>query len=330
MPNCEYCGVRPVYPGHPYCGRTCAGEAKNARSQRAPRSRTMDNSGLCAYPGCTRPPFSSRDPYCGQSHDEEDEDDADECILCHNNPKAEGMHFCGRTCDQRATRQAPLILRISENDRKFGDIADQFYKSWRHRGDKYPRPDIHQIYKIIQSKELMDDYYAYRDFVEDEGDFTQRGLAPGNERRRWHGTRRACNIGDDPRRTRLCDSDRCGVCGIIRTSFSLSRVGTTDRKNNSFERFGKGIYASSTSSKAHDYSKKTQVVPSQYLSMLLTTVVAGEGFKLMEDDQTLDGPPEGFHCVLGEVGDRLNYDEIIVYEEAAIRPAWLVIYDKLE
>jgi len=32
--------------------------------------------------------------------------------------------------------------------------------------------------------------------------------------------------------------------------------------------------------------------------------------------------------VLGEVGDRLNYDELVVYNNDAIRPSYLVMYDE--
>jgi len=31
--------------------------------------------------------------------------------------------------------------------------------------------------------------------------------------------------------------------------------------------------------------------------------------------------------VLGEVGGRLNYDELVVYSNDAIRPSYLVMYD---
>jgi len=31
--------------------------------------------------------------------------------------------------------------------------------------------------------------------------------------------------------------------------------------------------------------------------------------------------------VLGEVGGRLNYDELVVYDNDAIRPSYLVMYD---
>ena len=32
--------------------------------------------------------------------------------------------------------------------------------------------------------------------------------------------------------------------------------------------------------------------------------------------------------ILGEVGDSLNYDELVVYNNDAIRPSYLVMYDE--
>ncbi|KIO20778.1 hypothetical protein M407DRAFT_81169 [Tulasnella calospora MUT 4182] len=146
-------------------------------------------------------------------------------------------------------------------------------------------------------------------------------MSPGNERRRWHGTKRFCKIGDDPDDASPCDHPNCALCSILSSSFQVGKVKSSGRK---FSRFGAGIYASSVSSKADDYS--TNVRQSSYKAMLLTTVVVGRGYKLTRDKKSLTCPPEGYHSVLGEVGDTLNYDEVVVYDDDAIRPSWLVVY----
>ena len=77
--------------------------------------------------------------------------------------------------------------------------------------------------------------------------------------------------------------------------------------------------------------------------MLLNKVVVGRGYKMTVDNTTLTGPPAGYDSVsvvrwssggalmriqvLGEVGARLNYDELAVYNNDAIRPSYLVMYD---
>ncbi|KAG8990702.1 hypothetical protein FRB94_013171 [Tulasnella sp. JGI-2019a] len=155
-----------------------------------------------------------------------------------------------------------------------------------------------------------------------EGNFTRRGVAPGNERQGWHGTPRLCRIGEGPMRTGFCNAENCGVCGIICESFSLDRSGTSGRPGGGFQRFGQGIYTSTASSKSEFYAGDG----SQYGAILLTNIVVGNGYKMLVDDQSLTEPPPGYHSVLGEVGVRLNYDETVVYDEDAIRPSWLVIF----
>ena len=79
--------------------------------------------------------------------------------------------------------------------------------------------------------------------------------------------------------------------------------------------------------------------------MLLSKVVVGKGYKMTADDTTLKKPPASYDSVsfvlgllfgvralmrsqvIGEVGSRLNYDELVVYDNDAIRPSYLVMYD---
>jgi hypothetical protein len=70
-----------------------------------------------------------------------------------------------------------------------------------------------QVWKIYCTKPLNDAYVQYRSRVEQE-----RGLAGGNTRRRFHGTIRACCLGDDDRNRDLCNVSTCSLCRIIRVS----------------------------------------------------------------------------------------------------------------
>ena len=111
-------------------------------------------------------------------------------------------------------------------------------------------------------------------------------------------------------------------------------------------RFGKGLYTSSTSSKANDYSMNAGDTPSTCKAILLTKVVVGRGHKMLHDKTDLTEPPVGHDSVcldllfceqrmsmillrqvLAEVGGSLNYDELVVYRNEAIKPAYLVVYD---
>ena len=61
------------------------------------------------------------------------------------------------------------------------------------------------------------------------------------------------------------------------------------------DRFGSGVYTSSTSSKSNDYS--SNVKPSKQKAMLLNKVVVGKGYKMTQDNTTLTAPPQGYDSV---------------------------------
>jgi hypothetical protein len=54
----------------------------------------------------------------------------------------------------------------------------------------------------------------------------KRNLPEGNQRRRFHGTNRACDLGDNGSTT-LCNFklSQCSLCSIVRTSYKLSKAG---------------------------------------------------------------------------------------------------------
>lgn len=240
------------------------------------------------------------------------------CILCKEYPKAISQ-FCGQKCLGKAHAQAPMLFNVDKKDPMFANIVHQFDTSWRHPNK--PKPTVVFVYKIVQSKQLMDAYLAYQSKVESEGNFKAQGKSPGNECRRWHGTKRGCNVGDNPAAPTLCGQTTCAMCSILTSSFQVVKTNTSGR---TFNRFGKGIYTSSTSSKAYDYS--TNALASPYSMIMLTNVIVGQGHKLTQDSTGLTAPPSGYHSVLGEAGGTLNYDELVVYNDDAIRPSWLVVY----
>jgi hypothetical protein len=60
--------------------------------------------------------------------------------------------------------------------------------------------------------------------------------------------------------------------------------------------------------------------------MFVATVAAGHAFCTNEGDLDVAKPPEGYDSVVGEVGAHLNYDELVVYTEAAALPKFLLVY----
>jgi len=168
----------------------------------------------------------------------------------------------------------------------------------------------------------MNQYQQYLDNVEATGNFIALGKPRGNEHRRWHGTKRKCNLGDPGNET-LCADPECLLCCIIKTSFDLKdfKAGT------GWGRFGRGIYTSFTSSKSNDSSKNVGI-NSEWKAMLLNEVVVGNCKRLNQGDNSLTQPPSGYNSVLAEAvpGGALDYDELVVYKSEAVRPLYLVMY----
>ncbi|KAG8946537.1 hypothetical protein FRC04_011595 [Tulasnella sp. 424] len=90
-------------------------------------------------------------------------------------------------------------------------------------------------------------------------------------------------------------------------------------------RFGGGIYTSSASSKAAIYAQNH--APSAYKAMLLNKVAVGRSYFTGVADNGWTAPPPGYNSVCGLPGDVFKHDETIVYDDDAIRPQYLIIYE---
>ncbi len=133
----------------------------------------------------------------------------------------------------------------------------------------------------------------------------------------FHGTTLSCDI----KRTKaLCSVGSCGICGISRTGLNRGYI----KKNIDFQRFGDGFYLAPNSSKCHDYTRGIN----GYRAMLLCDVCPGNKYRLRKTDQSLQGPPRGYDSVNGQVGEHLNYEEIVLYHPDAVMPRYIILYQK--
>ncbi|KAG9010484.1 hypothetical protein FRB90_007797 [Tulasnella sp. 427] len=241
---------------------------------------------------------------------------AADCLMCRSTPKMQGSQFCGESCKKNAHTQAPLLLEVYNTDPKFSDIAKQFRSTWKDEGQI---PPVIRLYKIVNSQKVEDAYEDYKKSVERNGKFATRGMAPGNENRRWHGTVRKCNIGDSPANLMPCNFQDCFLCSILHTSY--------DVKRSTLGWFGKGIYSTATSSGSNEYVGRTPP-GSNCRAMFLNRVVVGNAYILKQQTESLKGPPRGYDSVIANADQSqgLAYDELVVYKNEAIRPSWLVIY----
>ncbi|KAF9790543.1 hypothetical protein BJ322DRAFT_999764 [Thelephora terrestris] len=240
------------------------------------------------------------------------------CISCQAAPMSKASVLC-QPCHDIALKMAPVIIEVPKDHENYKSVKKQFTRSWRH---DTTCPKVKRVYKIIVTEASLNQYQVYLDSVEARGDFLATGKSRGNENRRWHGTKRRCCIGDKGT-TKICTNSRCSLCRIIQNSFDI----TLSKKATGWGRFGAGIYTSSTSSKSNDYSKN-RGINSNWKALLLNKVVVGNGKKVTKNKTSLTEPPEGYDSVVAVPGGSLNYDELVVYKNEAIRPSYLVMYKK--
>ncbi|GBE87733.1 hypothetical protein SCP_1104100 [Sparassis crispa] len=325
---CKKCNARPVYVQngrvHDFCGIRCANAFRSGTPvPMSPRaSPAPSGNSICRLPGCRRRVWTGRDgipsQFCSNRHrrDAVRTGNAEGCLLCNQLPKAvvngKLTDFCSKTCSLDAINAAPIILQVNRSHAEFYSVKRQFSEGWKHGTNV---PAVVHVWKIYGEKGIYDKFARYKLGVE-----RRTSLKGGNTCRRWHGTVRACQLGNDDGMHELCRNPACSLCEIIRSSFQLTRVG----QRTNFGRFGAGIYTSATSSKANDYVAEWGDSP--YRAMLLSKVVMGKAIKLQMGDQRLTKPPQGYDSVVGEPGGDLNYDESIVYKNEAIRPLFLVVY----
>ncbi|KAG9041007.1 hypothetical protein FS837_012850 [Tulasnella sp. UAMH 9824] len=278
-----------------------------------------DISGIpCKIAGCIRTEEYRGGGYCSEAHQRQGVRDGLDpgCLYCKTMPRESPRSlFCGNKCSQAATNSAPVLLEVSTSDPRFTEVAGNFKTAWKHTPNP---PRVARVYKIILPQSLIDSYDAYKRNIEGTGNFVGRGMEPANQRRRWHGARRVCKIGDDEKNLNFCNNSQCSVCLILKNSYDVkfAMVGM----------FGKGIYTTATSSKSDTYTRGA-APGSRYKTMFLNKVAVGKGKILTSADNSLRAAPAGFDSVIANPGSELNYDELIVYDNNAIRPSWLLLYE---
>ncbi|CBN80082.1 conserved unknown protein [Ectocarpus siliculosus] len=155
-----------------------------------------------------------------------------------------------------------------------------------------------------------------------------------NLRQRFHGTscNAGCNFMIDPQgATAPCGLSSCSVCNICMLGFNLGKnVARTARATRFPLRYGPGVYLSSVSGKANDYagrSAKTGSDGTELRCMFVANVAVGKAFNTKSSNLPQSAcPPLGYQSVVGEVGQALNFDEVVVYKEAAVLPTHLIVY----
>mmetsp|Transcript_1163 Transcript_1163/g.3490 ORF Transcript_1163/g.3490 Transcript_1163/m.3490 type:complete len:351 (-) Transcript_1163:146-1198(-) len=263
------------------------------------RAEVSGGRSVCSLPGCRA--AAGRDGFCGPDHARRA---ASRGLLA---PASDDEERCF------AGPNYSVALLTKKSAARSGVVA-RFGAAWR----KGAPPTVKHVYRVVPPLELRTR-------------FERHAAAVGNLRLRYHGTSSTCGFATDLSRS-PCEDDACALCSILRLGFRIDRAGTGPNSALRALRYGRGIYLSATSGKANDYAARSERLrpwkagaTERWRVLLVCAVAAGRAF-CTTAAQLPAGPPPGFDSLVGEVGDNLNYDEIVLYDEAAVLPQFLVIY----
>ncbi|KAK7403075.1 hypothetical protein QQX98_011186 [Neonectria punicea] len=243
----------------------------------------------------------------------------DICLQCRQRPKKPDHTFCSTACNTAAANNSPGLIEIPKDHVMYLNAAHAF-----HDGIQGNSPPIKTIYLVTWTKQSRDEFEAYRNKVEQRGNFVAVGKYPGNERKRLRGAERACTIGENGNTT-MCYSTNCKLCETLRCGFRpyLDLKRTTGYHGT---RLGTGLYSTQDTSKAAKYA--VNKVWSNVHALMLCRVVLGNSFVTQTEIPYLQQPPDGYDSVYAQPGPSSHFtsDETVVYTSRAMRPAYLIIY----
>ena len=193
-------------------------------------------------------------------------------------------------------------------------------------------PRVERILQIRNPDDVYDRYEARKGWLQQLGD--------ADEVRRFHGTSLSagCSFGIALQQP-PCDNVDCALCRICSGGFQLSHVGSgAGARLGGFQRYGNGLYFSGTSSKSNDYACNAVRGRREgtFRAMFMCKVLRGQRYSTPDSSMTqqeVDGRiGSGFTSVEGLPGagpgtrDQLNYDELVVYNDADCIPSYIIVY----
>lgn len=314
---------------HEFCGLSHAQEAQ-ARGLHLPSNRPRQGEGgssdpICSLPGCTAPCFIDQatgfqHDYCGRTH----------AVTARQRglvpPAIAGMdpRWVNRVFRGRAGEPDYTLSELTNAHPRYAGVKQQFAAGWQHPS---ACPTVLRVYQVRNAQDVLARYLA-----------CQRALEPhggANEVRRFHGTGLLCNFGIDPS-AGPCHDQQCSVCTICARSFDLNLAGSGPGGTRMQLRYGRGLYTSRTSSKAHDYAAPSERAGVRV--MFLCKVLLGRTLETAEEalgEEQIDmhlaarGAGGAYDSVLGLTtarGGALNYEENVVYSAQQALPSYIIVY----
>ncbi|KDQ59291.1 hypothetical protein JAAARDRAFT_68789 [Jaapia argillacea MUCL 33604] len=207
------------------------------------------------------------------------------------------------------------LIPTSPNSPMYQDAVSRFWSSWSNPTMTKPTV-VNAFYVNHQGHQVWKNYDKYLNEV-------------GNEQYMWHGTTRACTIGDDNSQVTACQLHNCSVCHILRATLDPS-------KSSKKSMFGIGAYVAPSSSKSYDpkYLKNADPQNSPNLVMLRCAVAVGRTKHAKGPMKGIREPPSGYDSVSGDKnktltgrrpGETIKNDETVVFTKSAILPVEVIV-----
>ena len=182
------------------------------------------------------------------------------------------------------------------------DVVRKFETSWKTGPQQ--QPTVVAVLTITN----MD--------VEQNWERYKKRLAEKAVERYFFGTVLNCNLLCNKA---LCQAASCMICRIANGGFTPVQTGGTTR-----QRFGIFFCLAQNSSTSNDYARDYQHEGVLLRAQLLCDVCTGKKYTLRDSDHGQKRPPPGFDSL--QIGKDNNY-KIVVYDQAAIMPRYIILYD---
>lgn len=193
-------------------------------------------------------------------------------------------------------------------------IEKEFKTMWRHESTIVTTVD--SVWRV-RTDHLKKDYEQYRELILQK----LKSVKNINEVNTYHGTTLSCNLGVKGN-TNVCNRHDCNLCNIIKSGFKTKKA-----KVNDFMGFGKGVYSTPISSKAHGYNSGSELgLGKGRRAVLACKVLLGRPFFTETYIPNLGQPPEGFDSVWAKPGKDLKFEEIVVYNPKAMMLNYIIVY----
>lgn len=126
-----------------------------------------------------------------------------------------------------------------------------------------------------------------------------------------------------------CIDTKCATCSIVSYGTQIEKL-SAGEPSVGFKRFGKALNFAALSSITDNYNEQTTIIQDnmKFKLMLWSKVVVGKACLSGSGNIKLSSPPMGFDSIMVRPRDYNNDNrvEVVIYEDAACLPQYLIKY----